>query len=87
MLARVGFGYISPHKDLSMLPRDRKGRILVVVGAGHLDGISQWLATGGVSDERIAEISSSRRHPSSWPGKGVLSLVDLAKIKELRPQK
>ena len=51
--------------------------VVAVVGAGHLPGIQKWLACGGVSEERIAEISSSSKHTTStWPGKGRLRIVD-----------
>ena len=56
---------------------DRKNRIIVaVVGAGHLPGIKKWLLCNGTTDTRIAEISSSSRHSSTWPGNNVLQIVN-----------
>ena len=56
---------------------DRKNRIIVaVVGAGHLPGIKQWLSCNGTADNRIAELSSSSRHNSTWPGKHILQIVN-----------
>ena len=54
----------------------RRGRIVVVIGAGHLQGVQNHLATGGVSAQRISEISSSSKHPPTWPGTGMLSVVN-----------
>ena len=45
-----------------------------VVGAGHLEGVQKWLAQGGVTEERIAEISGSSKQGSTWPGTGVLQV-------------
>jgi hypothetical protein len=52
-------------------------RIVAVVGAGHLSGIQKCLAVGGVSDDRIIEISSSTKHPypGTWLGRGMLQVV------------
>ena len=48
-----------------------------VVGAGHLEGVQKWLAHGGVTEERMAEISGSSKQPSTWPGTGVLQVRPL----------
>ena len=55
----------------------KRSRIMAVVGAGHLAGIQRCLAAGGVSDERMAEISSSSKHPlpGTW-SKGLYQQVD-----------
>ena len=56
---------------------DKKNRTIVaVVGAGHLPGIKKWLLCNGTTDERIAEISSSSKQPSTWPGKNILQVVN-----------
>jgi pheromone shutdown protein TraB len=54
-----------------------KGKIVVVVGAGHLQGITKHFLNGPISEERLREISTSSKHPSMWPGKGVLQVIDL----------
>lgn len=53
-------------------------RVMAVVGAGHLEGIKNCLAAGGVSDERIIEISSSSKHPypGTWLGRSMLQIVN-----------
>jgi len=61
----------------------RPVRVVVVVGAGHLLGIKKWLTCGGVSPERIAEISMSSKHPNpTWPGASQLQTVDTSMIFE-----
>jgi pheromone shutdown protein TraB len=78
LLARVGFGPDAARFDFSQTP-ERKGRILAVVGAGHLDGIVRVLQAGGVSEDRLMEISSSSKQSSTWPGRGVLQVVNVPK--------
>jgi pheromone shutdown protein TraB len=74
-IARVGFGpLIHLAKDL---PLSKRGRVVAVVGAGHLKGIKKWIHTGGVSAERIDEISSSSKHNATWPGKGMFQVVNV----------
>eukprot|EP01040_Poterioochromonas_malhamensis_P012096 gene12096-13225_t len=58
----------------------QKGRIVVVIGAGHLHGVQKNLAVTPLSDERMMEISSSSKHANSWPGRGVLQVVDMKQI-------
>ena len=48
---------------------------MAVVGAGHLEGMQRWLRAGGVSEERLRDISSSSRQAPTWPGRGVLQVV------------
>lgn len=67
--ARIGFA--SPHYSPS-----KRGRIVAVVGAGHLPGIQRCIQADGVSKDRLAEISSSSKHNSTWPGEGYLNIVD-----------
>ena len=55
---------------------ERRGRVLAVVGAGHLEGIQRWLRVGGVREERLHEISSTSKQGSTWPGRGVVQVVD-----------
>jgi pheromone shutdown protein TraB len=74
-LAKVGFGRI-PDDILNQKFSGKKGRIVVVVGAGHLNGIQKYLQQGGVGIERIQEISASTKHNFTWPGSGVLSVYD-----------
>jgi pheromone shutdown protein TraB len=50
--------------------------IVAVVGAGHLVGIQKHLAAGGVTLDRINEISSSSKQGTTWPGKGMLQVVN-----------
>lgn len=73
----MGFGQVPADFDFSRCP-ERRGRVLAVLGAGHLSGVQRWLAVGGVSDARLQEISSSSRHNSTWPGRGVLQVVNTA---------
>lgn len=67
--ARVGYRY-------GRFGQHRRGRIVVVIGAGHLQGVQKWLDAGGVSAQRLNEISSSSKHPPTWPGSGMLSIVN-----------
>ena len=70
----VGKGYGQTQATSGM----RRTRVMAVVGAGHLAGIQRCLAAGGVSDERIIEISSSSKHPhpGTWLGRGMLQVVN-----------
>jgi pheromone shutdown protein TraB len=54
-----------------------KGSILAVVGAGHVPGIKRHLSKGGVSLERIRDISRSSKHNATWPDMGMMHVVDL----------
>lgn len=74
-LARVGFGQVPPDFDFSRCP-ERRGKVLAVLGAGHLEGVQRLLAAGGVSETRLQEISSSSKHNSTWPGRGILQIVN-----------
>ena len=87
LVARVGFAGVPENFDFSNNNNNNnnnnsnKGRVLVVVGAGHLQGVSSVLTAGGVSETRINEISRSSKHSdSSWPGRGVLQMVDTYNI-------
>eukprot|EP01042_Synura_sphagnicola_P001114 gene1114-1254_t len=67
-IARIGFGP-PPYKG--------RGRVLAVVGAGHLKGLQKRLREGGVTDSRLQDISTSSKHPQScWPGVGSLQVVN-----------
>lgn len=70
-IARVGFRWNSPPDA------GTRGCVVAVVGAGHLRGIAKNLAQGGVSAERIQQISSSSVHASTWPGPGMLEVVNV----------
>lgn len=61
-------------------------KIVVVVGAGHLNGILHHLENGGVNGSRILEISKSSKHPSTWPQRGYFPTVDLEVIFGSRQQ-
>jgi len=66
-IARVGF----------RPPYSRPKRIVAVVGAGHLIGLQRILIAGGVSEQRMQEISkSSKQSCPTWPGSGVLQVVN-----------
>ena len=67
--ARVGYRH-------GRFGQHRRGRIVVVIGAGHLQGVQKCLDAGGVSAQRLNEISSSSKHPPTWPGSGMLSIVN-----------
>ena len=75
-IARVGFGTVPSYYDFSKMP-ERRGRILAVVGAGHLDGIIKHLQNNGISEDRIIEISTCSKSNSTWPGRGVLHVVNM----------
>lgn len=81
-LAKVGFGRLPP--ATAGVQYTRKGKIVAVVGAGHLPGIRKHLVAGGVTAERLKEISSSSKHENTWPGDGLLHVVD-AKILYEKP--
>lgn len=55
-------------------------RIVVVVGAGHLVGIQKCLQNGGVSPQRIRDISASSKHSCTWPPSGSFRTVDLEMV-------
>lgn len=68
-------GYMSNLRNSDNSGR-QKGRIVAVLGAGHIDGVKRWLSTGGVTEARLKEISSSSKQVPTWPGKGVFYVVD-----------
>lgn len=72
-IARIGF-----QRDPSKNPTEEptRGKILAVVGSGHLVGIRNYLEIGGASSARMMEISSSSKHSSTWPGDRLLHIVD-----------
>ena len=75
-IARVGFVRTSEAVKGPTDDQVRRGKIVAVVGAAHLAGVQRWLQQGGVSDARMAEISSSSRHNATWPGGGMLQVVN-----------
>ncbi|KAJ1412337.1 TraB family-domain-containing protein [Ochromonadaceae sp. CCMP2298] len=75
-IAKVGFGVPPPLGSKIY----RKGKILAVVGAAHLPGIERHLMGGGVGEARLGEISTSSAHNSTWPGAGMLHVVDSASL-------
>lgn len=64
-----------------------RGKILAVVGAGHLEGIKKrlLLSTDDHSsrEEHMREISKSSRDAATWPGAGMLHVVDMKEIYKL----
>jgi pheromone shutdown protein TraB len=76
-IARKGFGnYKIRGTDIGM-----RGKIVVVVGAAHLSGISKWLSMNGSTDERVNDIStSSKETASTWPGRDKFILCDVSAI-------
>mmetsp|Transcript_40461 Transcript_40461/g.41279 ORF Transcript_40461/g.41279 Transcript_40461/m.41279 type:complete len:776 (+) Transcript_40461:178-2505(+) len=71
-IARVGFGP-GPHKEPCV--------VVAVVGAGHLTGIQKWVKCGGISEQRLFNISTSSKHSSScWPGRGSLHIVNVESL-------
>ena len=75
-IAQIGFGQLPPPGTHFY----RKGKIVAVVGAGHLSGIERCLLAGGSTLERMQDISSSSRHNSTWPGRGMLHVIDAAQL-------
>jgi len=71
-IAQIGFGQLPPPGTHFY----RKGKVVAVVGAGHLCGIEKCLLSGGSSLDRMMDISSSSRHNSTWPGRGMLHVID-----------
>jgi len=72
-IARVGF---SRNKVSSQMT----GKVVVVVGAGHLKGLQKWLSAGGVNDTRLMEISQSSKQTSCWPGNGSIIIITISII-------
>jgi pheromone shutdown protein TraB len=68
---------LASSSSIESFDKTGKGKIVAVVGAGHLQGITKHLLNGPISEERLREISSSSKHPTMWPGKGVLQIIDL----------
>lgn len=62
-------------------------KILAVLGAGHLIGVKNYLYRGGITKERILEISSSSKHPSTWPGGDVHFILDKNTFEKLLQEK
>lgn len=67
-IARVGF-----NKNIAVGSQNI-GKVVVVVGAGHLKGLQKWLSVGGINETRLNQISQSSKHRSCWPGAGMLSV-------------
>jgi pheromone shutdown protein TraB len=57
-----------------VLPHKR--RIVAVLGAAHIPGVTRWLQQGGVSAARVSNISASSQHACTWPGEGMLQVVN-----------
>ena len=71
-IARVGFNRLRMENNEN---NEMIGKVVVVVGAGHLKGLQKWLSLGGISAARLNEISLSSKHTTScWPGQGMLSV-------------
>lgn len=82
-IAKVGFR--RPAYSSSQTPI--RGKIVAIVGAGHLAGIKKHLAAGGVIQERLKEISTSSKHEVTWPGEGLLHVVDAQSLYSQQKQK
>ena len=75
-VATLGFGKLL----LAGAPTTRKGKVLAVVGAGHLGGIRRHLMSDVVNSTRMLELSRSSAHNATWAGPGMLQVVDLARL-------
>eukprot|EP01032_Pedospumella_encystans_P009048 gene9048-10684_t len=75
-VATLGFGKL----PLAGAPITRKGKVLAVVGAGHLGGIRRHLMSDAVNSTRMQELSRSSAHNATWAGPGMLQVVDLARL-------
>ncbi len=75
-VSTFGFGKLPP-PGVSIT---RKGKVLAVVGAGHLGGIRRHLMSDNVNSTRMLELSSSSAHNATWAGPGMLQVVDLARL-------
>ena len=71
-VAERGFGP-TPPPGANILHR---GAIVAVIGAAHLSGVARCLRQGKVSPGRIREIASSSAVDSTWPGEGLLHVVN-----------
>lgn len=59
----------------------KKGKIVSIVGAGHIVGMQKQLLAGKVITEaRMKEIATSSKHSCTWEGSGFLSVVDTKKL-------
>jgi pheromone shutdown protein TraB len=65
-----------PVKQTTWPDAPRKRRIVAVLGAAHIPGVTRWLQQGGVSAERVRNISTSSQHACTWPGEGMLQVVN-----------
>ena len=63
--------------DSEKLENRKKGKILVVLGAGHLQGVKKHLLNGSISDARMHEISGSSKHLTTWQGSGIVAIFDV----------
>lgn len=71
-VAERGFGP-TPPPGATILHR---GAIVAVIGAAHLSGVVRCLRQGKISPRRIREIASSSEVDSTWPGEGLLHVVN-----------
>lgn len=82
----MGFGPLPQGNDVTY---SQKGRVVAVVGAGHLAGITRHLLrTNGsaISDARMRELASSREQECTWPGLGKLLQVNTEKLFNLQQE-
>ena len=75
-VASLGFGALPPPGTVP----SRRGRIVAVVGAGHLAGIKRHLMSSHVSSAQMHAFANSSAHNSTWAGPGMLHVVDVAKL-------
>lgn len=83
-IAKVGFRRPAPSSH-SQTPI--RGKIVAIVGAGHLAGIRKHLVAGGLMQQRLKEISTSSKHEVTWPGEGLLHVVDAQSLYKQQKQK
>ena len=80
-IVKTGFYKERSNNGLGPLPPGRRGKVVAVVGAGHLPGIVKHLNVGGVDNARLLEISCSSKHQQScWPGNGRFQTVRTEQI-------
>lgn len=55
----------------------KKGKLVAVIGLGHLQGVQRKLLEGGSSRGRLAVISSSSKHLApTWPDAGGVRVLN-----------
>ncbi len=85
-VVKGGFSRERTDNGKGPLPTGRRGKVLAVVGAGHLPGMTQHIHNGGVGEKRMLDISCSSKHRQScWPGSSRFQVVNTKVLFDLPP--